>query len=157
MTVPVQIPWDLHLGRIVVWCECLAAGVRRAVLLPPLDTIFSPATQDPAREREYAALDWRPVSPTEADWAHLRGLVDEQARRHGLELRMQRVETVARWAGGPAISVPQYHIWLYRDPGVARAIERLYEETDAKERRALWRWLLAWTTPAETFEPYDPR
>ena len=34
MTVPIQIPWDLYLGKVAVWCDCVNAGVRRAVLLP---------------------------------------------------------------------------------------------------------------------------
>lgn len=157
MTVPIRISWDLHLGRVSVWCECVAAGVRRAVLLPPLEVIFSPVEEDPAREFGYAGLDWRPVSPTEADWERYRVLVVKQAERRKLHYRMQRVENVARWIGGRAVAVPQYHIWLYRDAAVGDAIDRLYGETDGGARRALWRWLLAWTAPAETFEPYDPR
>lgn len=157
MTVPIQISWDLHLGRVAVWCECLAAGVRRAVLLPRLDAIFSPVAEDPSRELPYTELDWRLVSPTEADWDRYRALVEKQAERHGLRCRMQRVENIARWVGGHTVAVPQYHIWLYRDEAVGEAIERLYDETDGGERRALWRWLLAWTAPAKTFEPYDPR
>ncbi|HEX7119901.1 MAG TPA: hypothetical protein VF212_14005 [Longimicrobiales bacterium] len=157
MTVPIQISWDLHLGRVAVWCECLAAGVRRAVLLPRLDAIFSPVAEDPSRELPYTELDWRLVSPTEADWDRYRALVEKQAERHRLRCRMQRVENIARWVGGHTVAVPQYHIWLYRDEAVGEAIERLYDETDGGERRALWRWLLAWTAPAKTFEPYDPR
>lgn len=157
MAVPILIPWDLHLGRIVVWCECLAAGVRRAVLLPRLETIFSPAEEDPGRGRPYDALDWRLVSPTEADWSHYRELAERQAARHGLTVLAQRVESLARWAGGARVTVPQYHLWLYRDPEVGAAIHSLYDEADAGRRRELWNWLLAWTAPANTFEPYDPR
>ncbi|HEX7050922.1 MAG TPA: hypothetical protein VF188_12010 [Longimicrobiales bacterium] len=157
MTVPIRISWELHLGRIAVWSECLVAGVRRAVLLPRLDAIFSPAEEDPSRELPYTALDWRLVSPTEEDWTRYRGLVAKQAERHGLKYRAQRVENVTRWAGGPPVSVPQYHLWLYRDAVVGDAIERLYDEPDAQARREIWRWLLAWTAPAETLEPYDPR
>jgi hypothetical protein len=46
------------------------------------------------------------------------------------------------------VAVPQYHIWLYRDPEAGRRIEALYEEPDPQERRGHWRWLLAWTAPA---------
>ena len=72
VTVPIVIPWDLYEGKLVVWCEAVAAGARRAVLLPRLDTIFAPVQEDPAREREYVALDWRLVSPREADWTRTR-------------------------------------------------------------------------------------
>lgn len=147
MTVPIQISWDLHLGRIVVWCECLVAGVRRAVLLPRLDTIFSPVDEDPARELVYGELDWRLVSPTEADWTRYREMAERQAARAGLQLRAQRVENVGRWMGGRQVIVPQYHLWLFRDPEVGAAIERLYEEPSSDERRRLWRWLLSWTPP----------
>ena len=51
MTVPIQISWDMYQGKVAVWCECLGAGVRRAVLLPRLDPIFAPTEEDPARER----------------------------------------------------------------------------------------------------------
>jgi hypothetical protein len=154
MTVPIQISWDLYLGKAVVWCECLQAGVRRAVLLPRLDTIFSPVEEDPGREQPYASLDWRLVSPTEADWGRYREMVAKHASRYGISFRMQRVENVARWMGGRPVAVPQYHIWLYREAEVAGAIERLYEEPDPQERRALWRWLLAWTAPA-ALKPYN--
>src|SRR5690606_918748 len=129
-----------------------AAGVRRAVLLPRLDAIFSPVSEDPSRELPYTELDWRLVSPTEADWNRYRALAEKQAERLGLRCHAQRVENIARWVDGQAVAVPQYHIWLYRDEAVGEAIERLYDETDPGERRALWRWLLAWTAPAKTFE-----
>ncbi len=147
MTVPIQISWDLYLGRALVWCECLVAGVRRAVLLPRLDTIFSPVEEDPARELGRAELDWRLVSPTEADWQRYREMVERQASRFGVRVRVQRVENVARWLGGRQVAVPQYHIWLFREEEVGATIERLYDETSADERRGLWRWLLAWTAP----------
>lgn len=153
MTVPIQISWDLYLGRVLVWCECLVAGVRRAVLLPRLDTIFSPLDEDPARELAYGELNWRLVSPTESDWQRYRELAERQAARHGLRARSQRVESVARWMGGRQVAVPQYHIWLYRDQEADTAIDRLYDEADAEERRKLWRWLLSWTAPA----PATPR
>ena len=157
MAIPIQVSWDLHLGRIAVWCECLSAGVRRAVLLPRLDTIFSPVAEDPGRERAYDELDWHLVSPTEADWERYRELAEKQTERLGLRFRMQRIENLARWVDGHTVAVPQYRIWLYRDEAVGAAIERLYDETDRGEQRALWRWLLEWTAPAKTFEPYDPR
>ncbi|MBX6362761.1 MAG: hypothetical protein IRZ00_02735 [Gemmatimonadetes bacterium] len=155
MTVPIQISWDLYLGKVVVWCECLLAGVRRAVLLPRLDTIFSPVEEDPGREQPYDRLDWRLVSPTEADWQRYREMVEKQALRHGVLTRVQRVESIARWMGGRQVAVPQYHIWLYREPYVGETVERLYEEPNAEERRALWRWLLAWTAPAAITKPYN--
>lgn len=147
MTVPIQISWDLYLGRVLVWCECLLAGVRRAVLLPRLDTIFSPVDEDPGRELAYGELDWRLVSPTESDWQRYRELAERQAARSGLKARVQRVESVARWMGGRQVAVPQYHIWLFRDADVGQGIDRLYDEPDAEERRRLWRWLLTWTAP----------
>lgn len=153
MTVPIQIPWDLHLGRVLVWCECVAAGVRRAVLLPRLDTIFTPVEEDPAREHPYNELDWRLVSPTEADWAYYRALVEKQAARAGVQCRAQRVENVARWVGGRRMAVPQYHLWLYREAAVGDVIEGLYQELDAQRRRELWRWLLAWVAPAAVSKP----
>ena len=52
MTVPIQISWDLYQGRLAVWCECLKAGARRAVLLPRLDTIFAPREEDPGRHAQ---------------------------------------------------------------------------------------------------------
>ncbi len=153
MTVPIQIPWDLYQGKVAVWCECLTAGVRRAVLLPRLDTIFAPVEEDPAREFEYDKLDWRLVSPTEPDWVHYREMVDKIVKRTRLNSREQRVESVARWVGGRQVSVPQYHIWLYQDPAVSGVIEELYDELDAEARRGLWRWLLAWTAPAQVHIP----
>lgn len=157
VTVPIQIPWDYFQGRTAVWCECLVAGVRRAVLLPRLDPIFSPAGESPSGEVPYLSLDWRLVSPTEADWDRYRALAEKESARHGIAVRVQRVENLARWVGGRTVAVPQYHIWLYREPVVAEAIERLYDEPDPRERRGLWRWLLAWTAPARIHEPYDPR
>jgi hypothetical protein len=147
MTVPIQIAWDLYQGKIAVWCECLAAGVRRAVLLPRLDPIFAPTEEDPARELPRAQLDWRLISPTESDWRRYSDMVAKQAQRMDIAWRAQRVENVASWVGGRQVAVPQYHLWLYRHEGVAEALDRLYDEVDQKERRALWRWLLSWTTP----------
>lgn len=155
MTVPIQISWDLYVGKLVVWCECLAAGARRAVLLPRLDTIFAPVQEDPARERPYAELDWRLISPTEADWARYRALVEKHVARYDVSHEFQRVENVAQWLGGRRVVVPQYHVWLYHDPEIGPVIERLYVELDAQERRARWRWLLAWTAPAARPGPYD--
>lgn len=148
MTVPIVIPWDLYQGKLVVWCEAVAAGARRAVLLPRLDTIFAPVEEDPARERRYAELDWRLVSPTEAEWSKYREMVEKQAARYGVEFRMQRVENVAEWVRGRKVVVPQYHLWLYRDPAVAVEIDELYAESSADRRSRLWRELLAWQTPA---------
>ncbi|HSL71082.1 MAG TPA: hypothetical protein VK864_12630 [Longimicrobiales bacterium] len=153
MTVPIQIPWDLYQGKAAVWCECVNAGVRRAVLLPRLDPIFAPVEEDPARELHYAQLDWRLVSPTESDWTRYLDMVAKMAKRARLEQRVQRVESVARWVGGRQVAVPQYHIWLYRDEAVSATIDRLYEELDSQERRNLWRWLLAWTAPAQARNP----
>jgi hypothetical protein len=153
MTVPIQIPWDLFQGKVAVWCECLAVGVRRAVLLPRLDPIFAPVEEDPAREREYHSLDWRLVSPSEHDWERYREMVDKMVQRARLQCRVQRVESIARWVGGRQVAVPQYHIWLYREEMVSRKIDKLYDEVDAQERRELWRWLLAWTTPAGARNP----
>jgi hypothetical protein len=157
MTVPIHISWDLFQGQMSVWSECLVAGVRRAVLLPRLDTIFSPREEDPAREREYDTLDWRLVSPTEQDWTHYRALVEKAAARAGLQWRAQRVENLGRWAQGRSVPVPQYHLWMFREAEVGSAIERLYEELDPRERRRLWTWLLAWTSPAGISGPYQPR
>ena len=153
MTVPIQIPWDLYLGRVVVWCECLAAGVRRAVLLPRLDTIFGPAEEDPARETPRDELEWRLISPTEGDWRQYRALVEKQAERAKARVHIQRIENVARWLGGTQAAVPQYHLWLYREDAVGQRIEALYDETDPARRREEWRWLLAWTAPAELPQP----
>ena len=153
MTVPIQIPWDLYLGRVVVWCECLNAGVRRAVLLPRLDTIFGPAEEDPARELPRDELEWRLISPTEGDWRQYRALVEKQAERAGTRIHIQRVENVARWLGGRQAAVPQYHLWLFRDDETGRRIEALYEMTDPARRREEWRWLLAWTAPAHQPQP----
>ena len=153
MTVPIQIPWDLYLGRVVVWCECLGAGVRRAVLLPRLDTIFGPAEEDPQRELPREELEWRLISPTEADWTQYRGLVEKQAERAGAHVHIQRIENVARWLGGKQASVPQYHLWLYREPQVGERIRNLYDVTDPARRREEWQWLLAWTAPAPGPQP----
>jgi hypothetical protein len=153
VTVPIQIPWDLFQGRTAVWCECLRAGVRRAVLLPRLDTIFGPADEDPQREVAREALDWRLISPTEADWTHYRALVEKQAARTGVRLHVQRVENVARWIGGKPLAVPQYHLWLFVEPRVLEEIERLYDEPDAQQRIGRWRWLLGWTAPRTVTEP----
>lgn len=147
MTVPIQIPWDLYQGKVAVWCECLRAGVRRAVLLPRLDTIFAPREEDPGRTTEYDRLDWRLVSPTESDWSRYLEMVSKQAERARLPMHVQRVETIASWAGGRRVAVPQYHIWLYADEIVGGEIRRLYDEPDPQVRRGLWQWLLAWTTP----------
>lgn len=148
MTVPIVIPWDLYHGKLVVWCEAVSAGARRAVLLPRLDTIFAPVEEDPAREREYHTLDWRLVSPREADWQRYREMVEKQSARYGIRYRMQRVENVAEWVSGRKVVVPQYHLWLYRDEAVAAEIDELYAESDAETRRRLWRELLAWQTSA---------
>lgn len=148
MTVPIVIPWDLYQGKLVVWCEAVAAGARRAVLLPRLDTIFAPDREDPGREQAYAALDWRLVSPRESDWLKYQEMVKKQVERYGIHYRMQRVENVAEWVGERKIVVPQYHLWLYRDPAVESRIDDLYAEPDAERRRELWRELLAWQTPA---------
>jgi hypothetical protein len=153
MTVPIQIPWDLYLGRVVVWCECLEAGVRRAVLLPRLDTIFGPAEEDPGREVPREELDWRLISPTESDWRQYQALVVKQAERAAVQVHAQRIENVARWIGGRPVAVPQYHLWLYRDGAVGRVIEGLYDQPDPAVRRETWQWLLAWTAPAPTAHP----
>lgn len=153
MTVPILIPWDLYLGRVVVWCECLRAGVRRAVLLPRLDTIFGPVEEDPARDLPRAELDWRLISPTESNWAQYRELVEKQAVRNGVQLHVQRVENIARWISGRQYAVPQFHFWLVRDAAVVRTIEELYDEPEPERRRELWRWLLAWTAPATRENP----
>jgi hypothetical protein len=148
VSVPILIPWDMYLGRVVVWCECLHAGVRRAVLLPRLDTIFGPAEEDPGREMPREELDWRLLSPSEADWTQYRSLVEKQATRAGLRILAQRVENVAQWIGGRKVAVPQYHLWLFRDESVGRAIQALYDEADPARRREQWSWLLAWTAPS---------
>jgi hypothetical protein len=153
VSVPIQIPWDLYQGKIAVWCECLNVGVRRAVLLPRLDPIFAPVEEDPAREIAYAKLDWRLISPNEADWRHYRAIMEKHAARAQLSWRAQRVENVARWVGGRQVAVPQYHLWLYREPTVGDALDALYEEIDPLERREKWRWLLAWTVPAAERNP----
>jgi hypothetical protein len=147
MTVPIQIPWDLYQGKLAVWCECVEVGVRRAVLLPRLDPIFAPTDEDPAREQPRANLDWRLISPTEQDWRRYCDMVEKAAQRAHIEWRAQRVENVASWVGGKQVAVPQYHLWLFRHDGVATALDNLYDEVDQQERRALWRWLLSWTTP----------
>jgi hypothetical protein len=149
VTVPILIPWDMYLGRVVVWCECLNAGVRRAVLLPRLDTIFGPAEEDPGRELPREELDWRLISPTEADWTQYRSLVEKQAERAGMRVTAQRVENVARWIGGRQVAVPQFHLWLFRDEEIAGAIQALYDESDPDARRDRWRWLLEWTGPVQ--------
>ena len=148
MSVPIQIPWDLYQGKVAVWCECLQAGVRKAVLLPRLDPIFAPLEADPAREIPYAKLDWRLISPTENDWVRYKEMVDKAARRAQLICHTQRVESIARWVGGRQVAVPQYHMWLYRDQEVAEIIQKLYDELDVQQRRGLWRYLLAWSSPA---------
>lgn len=148
MTVPIVIPWDLYQGKLVVWCETVAAGARRAVLLPRLDTIFAPREEDPAREREYASLDWQLVSPREQDWQQYRVMVEKQVARYGIRFRMQRVESVAQYVGERQVVVPQYHLWLYREDAVEEQIDALYAEPDSRERGRLWRELLAWHTPA---------
>lgn len=153
MSVPIQIPWDLYLGRVVVWCECLNAGVRRAVLLPRLDTIFGPAEEDPAREQPRDELEWRLISPTESDWRQYRALVEKQAERAGARIHIQRVENVARWLGKTQSAVPQYNLWLYSDDETGRRIEALYDMTDPARRRDEWQWLLAWTAPATQPQP----
>ncbi|MFO7894946.1 MAG: hypothetical protein R6U63_14620 [Longimicrobiales bacterium] len=146
MTVPIVIPWDLYQGKVVVWCEAVAAGARRAVLLPRLDTIFAPVHEDPTREQEYGALDWQLVSPREEDWQRYHGMVRKHAERYRIQHRMQRVENVAEWVHGKKVVVPQYHVWLYRDDAVNERIEELYAESDPEERRRLWRELLTWQT-----------
>ncbi len=149
MTVPIVIPWDLYEGKLVVWCEAVAAGARKAVLLPRLDTIFAPAEEDPTREREYASLDWRLVSPREQDWDRYATMVAGHAARYGIRHRMQRVENVGEWVAGRKVVVPQYHLWLFGREETGEEIDRLYAESDAGERRRLWRDLLAWRAPAQ--------
>jgi hypothetical protein len=148
MAVPILISWDMYHGQLMVWCEAVAAGARRAVLLPRLDTIFAPEQEDPARERAYGALDWRLVSPREADWQKYQAMVAKQADRSGVRHRAQRVENVAEWVGGRKVVVPQYHLWLYADDATGRTIDALYAEPDAHRRSRLWRELLAWQTSA---------
>lgn len=143
-----MIPWDLYQGQVLVWAEAVAAGARHAVLLPRLDTIFAPLEEDPARERAYGSLDWQLVSPREEDWGRYEKMVSQQAERHGIRYRMQRVESLAQWVGSRKVVVPQYHLWLHGDATVGERIDRLYAEPDAAERRRLWRELLAWQTPA---------
>ncbi len=104
--------------------------------------------EDPARERPYAQLDWQLVSPTETDWERYRALVEKVAARAEVEWYFQRVETIARWVDGRRVAAPQYHLWLYRGAEVRERIAALYDETDPERRRAAWRWLLAWTSPA---------
>lgn len=149
MTVPIVIPWDLYEGKLVVWCEAVAAGARRAVLLPRLDTIFAPVHEDPTREQAYDALDWRLVSPREQDWSKYGEMVERHASRYGIRYRMQRVENVAEWVAGSKVVVPQYHMWLYRGDAVEAEIDELYAESDAERRGRLWRELLTWQTSAE--------
>lgn len=156
MTVPIQIPWDIYEGKVAVWCECVHAGVRRAVLLPRLDTILGPVEEDPARELPRNELDWRLISPTEADWRHYQKVVAKQAGHAKVEVLAQRVENVARWMGGKQFAVPQYHIWLYLDPQVKDVIENLYDEPDPQRRSGLWQWLLGWTAPRTATEPMRP-
>jgi hypothetical protein len=150
VSVPILIPWDMYLGRVVVWCECLNAGVRRAVLLPRLDTIFGPAEEDPARELPREELDWRLLSPTEGDWTQYRALVEKQATRAGIRVLAQRVENVARWIGGRQVAVPQYHLWLFRAEEIGHSIQALYDEADPASRREQWQYLLSWTAPSAT-------
>lgn len=147
MTVPIHVSWDLYAGQIMVWCDCVRAGARRAVLLPRLDTIFAPVEADPTRERPYEQLDWRLVSPRDADWERYRELVARHAPRYGVAFGFQRVESLGQWVGGRQVAVPQYHIWLYREKETGRRIDELYEVLDKEERAKLWRWLLAWTPP----------
>jgi hypothetical protein len=149
MTVPIVIPWDLYEGKVVVWCEAVAAGARRAVLLPRLDTIFAPRVEDPAREQAYESLDWQLVSPREADWTKYEEMVARHAARYGIRHRRQRVENIAEWVRGRQVVVPQYHMWLYGDEAVEADLDRLYAEPDAERRRGLWSELLAWTTSAK--------
>ena len=153
MTVPIQIPWDLFLGQTIVWCDCLRAGVRRAVLLPRLDTIFGPAEEDPQRALERHQLDWRLISPTEADWRRYREQVEKHAQRAAVLLHTQRVENVAQSFGNRRVAVPQYHLWLYTQVDVLEKIEQLYDEPDPQQRAGLWRWLLGWTAPRTATEP----
>jgi hypothetical protein len=127
--------------------------VRRAVLLPRLDTIFGPAEEDPARELPREELEWRLISPTEADWVQYRSLVAKQAERADVRVHIQRVENVARWIGGRQAAVPQYHLWLYREDDIGAAIEQLYDETDPESRRKQWQWLLTWTAPVNQSTP----
>lgn len=155
MTVPIVIPWDLYQGKLVVWCETVVAGARRAVLLPRLDTIFAPVEEDPGREREYHSLDWRLVSPREEDWNRYGEMVRKQAERYGIRHRLQRVESMAEWVQGRKVVVPQYHIWLYRDDAVEQEINQLYAESDPQERGRLWRELLAWQTSATPMTEED--
>lgn len=147
MTVPIVIPWDLYQGKLVVWCEAVAAGARRAVLLPRLDTIFAPVEEDPARERPYDSLDWRLVSPRERDWEKYGEMVTKSASRYGIRHRQQRVESVAEWVRGRKVVVPQYHLWLYGDEAIVAEIDQLYSEPDPRVRRRLWGQLLAWQAP----------
>jgi hypothetical protein len=118
------------------------------VLLPRLDVIFSPVEESPSRELPYGEMDWRLVSPTDADWTRYIELVEKQTLHSGISHHAQRVENVGRWMGGRQVVMPQYHLWLYRDADVQSVIERLYEEPDASRRRGMWQWLLAWTAPA---------
>jgi hypothetical protein len=149
MSVPIMIPWDMYLGRVVVWCECLNAGVRRAVLLPRLDTIFGPAEEDPTGETPREELDWRLISPTETDWRQYHSLVEKQATRAGVSVLSQRVENVARWMGGRQAAVPQYHLWLFREEEIGHAIQALYDQPDRSSQREQWQWLLSWTAPVQ--------
>lgn len=152
MTVPIVIPWDLYEGKLAVWCEAVAVGARRAVLLPRLDTIFAPVHEDPAREFAYDSLDWQLVSPRESDWSRYRDMVDKHADRYDILYRMQRVESVAEWVAGRKVVVPQYHMWLYREEAVGVEIDELYAQSDAERRTRLWRELLTWQTSARTRE-----
>jgi hypothetical protein len=150
MAVPILIPWDLYQGQLMVWSETVAAGARRAVLLPRLDTIFGPEQEDPSREQSYGSLDWRLVSPREADWDRYREMVAKQAERARVLHRVQRVENVAQWVAGRRIVVPQYHLWLYDSETTGMMIDDLYAEPDAERRGRLWRELLTWQTSANT-------
>jgi hypothetical protein len=116
------------------------------VLLPRLDTIFAPVEEDPARERPYASLDWRLVSPRESDWSKYEDMVARHATRYDVRYRMQRVENVAEWVQGRRVVVPQYHLWLYRGEEIAAEIDELYAESDPDARRRLWGELLTWQT-----------
>jgi hypothetical protein len=62
----------------------------------------------------------------------------------------QRVENVARWIGGRQGAVPQYHLWMFRDEEIGRAIQALYDDADPSSQREKWQWLLEWTPPVRS-------